>query len=227
LDDAQPEALDELVDATRRDATHIGLLDDRQQRLLRAPARLQKAREVAARRILGICSSTVPRASATARPIAVAMRRPILGRRSPSSRRSARDLELHQLRRDGLDRLADHVACSSSNTFLTTSSIVILSAPATRRLLSSNREKSDDLQRRVGRNHVPSDPTYTTLRDVTTSRAAVVSIVRRSGVVTAATVVGRADEEPAPRRALAHALARRGRAAAGFGAAARLAPPAH
>src|SRR4029079_1787397 len=50
-------------------------------------------------------------------------------------------------------------ACSSSNTFLTTSSIVILSAPATRHLpCLSNREKSDDHRRRVGRNHVPSDP---------------------------------------------------------------------
>src|SRR4051812_26097800 len=50
-------------------------------------------------------------------------------------------------------------ACSSSNTFLTTSSIVILSAPATRRLLSSTpwNETTKD-QRRVGRNHVPSDP---------------------------------------------------------------------
>src|SRR4051794_12564104 len=48
-------------------------------------------------------------------------------------------------------------ACSSSSTFLTTSSIVILSAPATRRLLSSNPENPDDHQRRVGRNHVPSD----------------------------------------------------------------------
>src|SRR3954452_22589709 len=42
-------------------------------------------------------------------------------------------------------------------TTMTTSSIVILSAPATRRPLSSNPEKSDDHQRRVGRNHVPSD----------------------------------------------------------------------
>jgi hypothetical protein len=42
LRDPQPEALDELIDAPRRDAAHIGLLDDGHQRLLAALARLQK-----------------------------------------------------------------------------------------------------------------------------------------------------------------------------------------
>jgi hypothetical protein len=44
--DAQPEALDELVDAPGRDAAHIGLLDHAEQRLLGALARLQEAREI-------------------------------------------------------------------------------------------------------------------------------------------------------------------------------------
>src|SRR4051794_40985301 len=79
-------------------------------------------------------------------------------------------LELHHLPSHGLDRLRITSACSSSNTFLTTSSIVILSAPATRRPLSSSREKPDDLQRRVGGTTFRPTRTYTTLRDVTRSR---------------------------------------------------------
>jgi DNA-binding IclR family transcriptional regulator len=67
------------------------------------------------------------------------MRRPVIG---PALAALGADqlghLELHHLGRDGLDGLADHTACSSSSTFRTTSSIVILSAPATRRPLSSN-----------------------------------------------------------------------------------------
>jgi hypothetical protein len=42
LGDPQSEALDQLVDASRRHATHVGLLHNRQQRLLGAPARLKK-----------------------------------------------------------------------------------------------------------------------------------------------------------------------------------------
>jgi hypothetical protein len=48
LGDAQPQALDQLVDATRRDAAHVRLLHDRDQRLLAALAWLQKRGEVAA-----------------------------------------------------------------------------------------------------------------------------------------------------------------------------------
>ena len=55
-------------------------------------------------------------------------------------------------------------ACSSTSTFLTTSSIAILSPPAIAGAsLSSNREKSDEHEHRGGRNYVrvdviPSDP---------------------------------------------------------------------
>jgi hypothetical protein len=59
-------------------------------------------------------------------------------------------------------------ACEHSSAFLTPSSIVILTAPATRRLLRQSRGTSNDHQRRVGRNHVPSDRQLTTLRDVAT-----------------------------------------------------------
>ena len=46
-------------------------------------------------------------------------------------------------------------ACSSTSTFLTTSSIAILSAPAIAAApLSSNREKSDELEHRGGRNYL-------------------------------------------------------------------------
>jgi hypothetical protein len=46
--DPQPEALDELVDEPGRNAADVGLLHDRQQRLLGALARSQEPREVAA-----------------------------------------------------------------------------------------------------------------------------------------------------------------------------------
>src|SRR3954467_14650326 len=77
--DAQPQRLDELIDAPRRDAAHIRLLDDRDERLLAALARLQKAREVAALTDLRDLQLDLPGARVPAPgPIAVAMRRPIL-----------------------------------------------------------------------------------------------------------------------------------------------------
>jgi hypothetical protein len=56
----EPERLDQLVDPPGRDAADIGRLDDRHERLLRALARPQEAREVAALPELGICSSISP-----------------------------------------------------------------------------------------------------------------------------------------------------------------------
>ena len=111
LGDPQPEPLDELVDPPGRDAEHIGLLDDRQQRLLGALARLQEAREVAALPELGDLQLQLARARVPAPgPIAVAMRRAILGPALTTLRADQLGhLELHHLRRDGLDRLADHV----------------------------------------------------------------------------------------------------------------------
>src|SRR5215213_3977230 len=79
LGHAQPEALDELVDAARGNPTDIGLLDDREQRLLRAPARLQERWEVAAPAQLGDLQLDRPRTRLPLpRAIAVAMRHPIL-----------------------------------------------------------------------------------------------------------------------------------------------------
>jgi hypothetical protein len=78
--DAQAKALHELVDATRGDAAHIGLLHDRHQRLLTAPARLQKRWEAAALPELGALQLDLP-GSGVPRPgaIAIAPRRPVLG----------------------------------------------------------------------------------------------------------------------------------------------------
>ncbi len=55
-----PRLSTSLVDAARRDATHIRLLDERDERLLRAFSRLQEGREEAALPQLGICSSFSP-----------------------------------------------------------------------------------------------------------------------------------------------------------------------
>jgi len=112
LGDPQAQALHELVDTAGRDAADISLLDHRDERLLRTPPRLQEAREVAALADLGdlqlqLTGARVP----PPRPIAVAMRRTIFG---PALTALSADqlghLKLHHLRRDGLDRLADHVS---------------------------------------------------------------------------------------------------------------------
>ena len=88
------------------------------------------------------------------------MRRPILG---PALAALGPDqlghLELHQLRRDGLDRLADHIGVLIEQHL--PDDLLDRHPVGTGhrwRLLSSNREKSDDSQRQGGRNHVPSDP---------------------------------------------------------------------
>src|SRR5215212_12207099 len=94
----EPERLDQLVDAAGRDAADIGLLDDRHERLLRALARPEEAREVAAlpelRDLqLDLAGPGVP----APRPVAVAVGRALI--RPPLAELSAdqlRDLELHQ-----------------------------------------------------------------------------------------------------------------------------------
>jgi hypothetical protein len=69
-------------------------------------------------------------------------------------------LELHHLRRDGLDRLADHVGVLIEQHL--PDDLLDRHPVGTGhrwRLLSSNREKSDDHERRGGRNYViPSGP---------------------------------------------------------------------
>ncbi len=110
LADPQPQALDELIDPTRRDATHIGLPNHRHQRLLRALARLQQRREVAAppqlRDLqLDLTGPGVPPPG----PIPIAMRRPVIGPLAELGADQLADLSLHHLSRDRLHRLADHV----------------------------------------------------------------------------------------------------------------------
>jgi hypothetical protein len=111
LRDAQPERLDQLIDSPGRDAADIGLLDDRDQRLLGALARLQEAREIRALADLGdlqldLAGTRVPTPGA----IAVAMRRAVLGALTALGADQLRDLGLHQLLRDRPHRLADHVS---------------------------------------------------------------------------------------------------------------------
>jgi hypothetical protein len=77
---AQAEALDELIDAPGRNAADVTLLNDREQRLLGAPPRLQKRREVTAAAQLGDLQFDRPRPRLPLPgPITIAMRHPILG----------------------------------------------------------------------------------------------------------------------------------------------------
>jgi hypothetical protein len=110
LGDPQPQALDELIDAPRRDAADIGLLYHRDQRLLAALARLQEAREVAALADLRDLQLDLTRPRVPPpRPIPVAMRRSVLGPLTMSGPNELGHLGLHQLLRDESHRLADHV----------------------------------------------------------------------------------------------------------------------
>jgi hypothetical protein len=111
LADAQPQRLDELIDPARRHAAHVGLLHHADERLLAALARLQKAREVAALADLRDLQLDLARARVPPpRPIAVAMRRAILGALTVLSADQLGHLGLHQLLCHQAHRLADHVA---------------------------------------------------------------------------------------------------------------------
>ena len=109
--DAQPERLDQLVDAAGGDAADVRLLDDRDEGLLAAPARLQEAREVAPPpqlrdRQLELAGARIPAAG----PIAVALGQPLLGR--PLAALGADQLghlRLHQLLHDPDQRFAQVV----------------------------------------------------------------------------------------------------------------------
>ena len=107
-----PQLLHQPVDLASRDAVDVRLQHNRNDRLLRAPPRLQKAREVRATRPLlrdqqlELPDPRLPRP----RPIPIAMRQPGSGATSPSSApTSARDLRLHQLARDQRDRLTHEI----------------------------------------------------------------------------------------------------------------------
>jgi hypothetical protein len=107
----QTERLDELIDAAGRHAADIRLLHHAHERLLRSLARLQEAREVAALTDLRDLQLDLSRPRVPPpRPIAVAMRHPILGPFTVLSTDELRDLGLHDLLRHRADRLADHVA---------------------------------------------------------------------------------------------------------------------
>jgi hypothetical protein len=111
LRDPQPEALDELIDAARAHATDIRLLHHAHERLLGALARLQERREVAALPDLRDLQLDLPGPGVPSpRPIAVAMRRAVLGPLAALRADELRHLGLHQLAGDRLHGLADHVA---------------------------------------------------------------------------------------------------------------------
>jgi hypothetical protein len=111
LRDAQPERLDHLIDLPGRDAGDVGLLHDRDECVLAAPARLEEAREVAAApelrdRQLELAGTRRPRA----RPVTVAVREPLLQR--PLATLGAyqlRHLHFHQLLHDPEQALLQEV----------------------------------------------------------------------------------------------------------------------
>jgi hypothetical protein len=107
-----PELLDHAVDLPGRDAIDVGLLDDRHQRLLGAPARLQKRREIRRARAqpgdrqLELADARLPRPLA----VTVALRRaPLRHALAELGADHLRDLGLHQLSHHQPHRLPDHI----------------------------------------------------------------------------------------------------------------------
>ena len=108
--DPQAERLDQLIDLPRRHAAHVRLLDHRDECLLRAAPRLQKAREVGAApdlrdRQLELAGARVP----APRPVAVAVRQPVWVALAMLGADQLRHLRLHQLPHHPTQRLAQEV----------------------------------------------------------------------------------------------------------------------
>jgi hypothetical protein len=103
--DAEP--LDQPIDLPRRDAVDVRLEHDRDDRLLRAPPRLQEGGEVgrtgalARDRELDLADPRLP----AARPVAVAMRQALDRHLTAAGADLSRHLGLHQLARDDRHRL--------------------------------------------------------------------------------------------------------------------------
>jgi len=108
----QAQLLDQTVDLARRDAVDVRLQHHGHDRLLAPPPRLEEAREVgwaragARDRELDLSHPRLP----LARPVAVAVRPSLRAHLAASGADLSRDLRLHQLARDELDRLAQEVA---------------------------------------------------------------------------------------------------------------------
>jgi hypothetical protein len=102
---------DQMVDLPGRDAVDVGLHDHAEERLLRAFARLQEAREVAlatalpGHRQLDLADPGRP----GSRPVAVPVARARLAHLASTGADLARDLGLHQLGGDHRHRLAQEV----------------------------------------------------------------------------------------------------------------------
>ena len=109
-DAVQAERLHQLVDLPRRDAMHVRFLHDREQRVLRPPARLQQRGKIRARPHLGDrqldrAHPRVPRPH----PVAVAVARPLGRALVPVGANQAGDLRFHQRLREHPDALPQHI----------------------------------------------------------------------------------------------------------------------
>jgi len=106
-DAGHAHGLDQVVDGTRRDARHVGLLDHRDQRLLRRAPRLQEGREVGALAQLGDAQidGAGPRLPGPL-AVAVALGQPLVTAFAVAGTGQRLDLQLHQ----ALGGKADHLA---------------------------------------------------------------------------------------------------------------------
>src|SRR6266545_2673347 len=172
LRDPQPQRLDHLVDLPGRHAGHIRLLHHRDQRLLRASARLEEAGEVRATpqlrdRQLELAGACRP----CPRPVAVAVRQPLLrGALAAGGANQLRHLDLHQLLHHPGQRLAQEVEpllLEQIADDLLSSHPLRLGHRGDSPLVVSL-AGTDEFERRGGRTtRLRPTLSYTTLRDVT------------------------------------------------------------
>src|SRR5262249_43011649 len=196
LGDPDPERLDHLVDLPSRDTGDVGLLHDRDQRLLTALARLEETGEVGAAadlrdRQLDLAGARRPRT----RSVAVAVGEPLL--RHPLAEAGAdqlRHLRLHQLLNNPAQALAQEIdppLFKQKADDLLSRHPLRLGHRGTSSRLSLARP--DESERRGGRTtRLRPTRSYTTLRDVTAISASSRDSLELAAPITGHRISGRA-----------------------------------